>query len=101
MTERGQKDVVGIVKFNWLIGLLPTNPIKLLLYYNGIPEIMMRHFDVNIKQCKILKNWQTSAIIGEISYMYSNLETGRYSPKSEVSWMLTALCMILCKPFRH
>ena len=38
-----------------------------------------------LKQCKsrVYRKWQTLAIIREISY--SNLETGRYGPKSGVS----------------
>ena len=48
MTDKGKKDVIGIVKFDRLIGLLPTDPTK-LLYYNGIPEFMRRLFSVNIK----------------------------------------------------
>ena len=57
MTERGKKDVVGIVKVERLIGSLLTNLIK-SLYYNGIPELMRRLFGVNIKlkQRKIVKN---------------------------------------------
>ena len=57
-------------------------------------------FDVNIKIAQttqkrwkfkvgkliLLKKWQTSAIIWEISY--SNLETGRYAPKSGVSQVI-------------
>ena len=56
MTERGKKDVVGIVKFEWLTGSLLTDPTK-LLYYNDIPEFMRRLFGVNIKlkQCKIVE----------------------------------------------
>ena len=48
MTERGKKDVVGIVKFQRLIGSLLTDPTK-LLYSNDIPEFMRRLFGVNIK----------------------------------------------------
>ena len=48
MTDKGKKDVIGIVKFDRLIGLLPTHSTK-LLYYNGIPEFMRRLFRVNIK----------------------------------------------------
>lgn len=48
MTERGKKDVVGIVKFERLIGSLLTDPTK-LLYYDDIPEFMRRLFGVNIK----------------------------------------------------
>ena len=108
MTDKGKKDVIGIVKFDRLIGLLPTHPTK-LLYYNGIPEFMRRLFSVNIKikqrkkveilLPKIKLTEALAAIIGKISY--SNLETGRYSPKSGVSQMWTALCRTLCKPFRH
>ena len=47
MTERGKKDVVGIVKCERLIGSLLTDPTK--LYYNDIPEFMRRLFGVNIK----------------------------------------------------
>ena len=56
MTERGKKDVVGIVKFERLTGSLLTDPTK-LLYYNDIPEFMRRLFGVNIKlkQCKIVE----------------------------------------------
>ena len=92
MTDKGKKDVTGIVKFDRLIGLLPTHPTK-LLYYNGIPEFMRRLFSVNIKikqrkkveilLPKIKLTEALAAIIGKISY--SNLETGRYSPKSGVS----------------
>ena len=55
MTERGKKDVVGIVKCERLIGSLLTDPTK--LYYNDIPEFMRRLFGVNIKlkQCKIVE----------------------------------------------
>ena len=70
---------------------------------------MRRLFSVNIKikQRKIVDillpkiklTEALAAIIGKISY--SNLETGRYSPKSGVSQMLTALCRTPCKPFRH
>jgi len=57
MTEMGKKDVVGIVKFERLIGSLLTDPTK-LLYYNDIPEFLRRLFGVNIKlkQPKIVKN---------------------------------------------
>ena len=37
-----EKDVVGIVTFD-LIGLLPTNHIIALIYYNGILEFVRRH----------------------------------------------------------
>ena len=69
MTDKGKKDVIGIVKFDRLIGLLPTHPTK-LLYYNGIPEFMRTLFSVNIKikqrkkvkfycqKSSLLKHWQ-------------------------------------------
>ena len=83
-----KKDVDNIVTFD-LIGLLPTNHC-LSLYYNGTTELYDEMFDAlltvkELKQCKsrVYRKWQTLAIIPEISY--SNLETGRYGPKSGVS----------------
>ena len=88
MTKNAQKDVVD------LIGLLPTNHIIILQWHTGVYE---EKFDVNIKiaqttqnswnfvvrKSSLLKKWQTSAIIWEISY--SNLDIERYGPKSGVS----------------
>ena len=88
MTKNAQKDVVD------LIGLLPTNHILILQWHTGVYE---ETFDVNIKiaqttqnswnftvrKSSLLKTWQTSAIIWKNSY--SNLDTGRYGPKSGVS----------------
>ena len=87
MTKNAQKDVD-------LIGLLPTNHIIILQWHTGVYE---ETFDVNIKiaqttqnswnfivrKSSLLKKWETLAIIWKNSY--SNLDTGRYGPKSWVS----------------
>ena len=90
------KDVVGIVTFD-LIGLLPTNHIIILQGHVGVYE---ETFDANMKIAQTTRNTIAEillskrqvcrrngklrrSIIQEISY--SNLETGRYGPKSGVS----------------
>ena len=77
----------------WLVYFPPIT----LLFYNGIPEFMRKSLMLTlifaqttqnswnfvVRKSSLLKKWQTSAIIWEISY--SNLDTGRYGPKSGVS----------------
>ena len=99
-----KEDVVSVLTFDLLIGLLPTNQI--LLYYNGIPDFTRKQSMLTVKyklkQCGIFEillsvswiyeKWQTSVIIQEISD--SNLDSGRYGPKSGVSWQHPVLFMI-------
>ena len=83
-TKRAKKYVAEIVTCDQ-IGLLLTNHI-IAKYLNFI--IVTFFFS----ESRVYKNWQASAIIRQISYYrYSNLETGRDSPESGVSWIITSV----------
>ena len=67
------------------------------LYYNGIPEVFEKCLMLTAKttqsiwnilllESQVYKKWQSSVIILEISD--SNLESGRYGPKSGVSQII-------------
>ena len=104
-TKCMQKMLLALLHLSWLVYFLP---ITLLLQWHV--RVYKETFSVNIKiaqtmqniwnsACEqrvwlfeilllesLLKKWQTSGIIWEISY--SNLETRRYGPKSGVSLII-------------
>ena len=87
-----KKDVVGIVTFD-LIGLLPTNHIIAYItmaYRRFLRKSLMLTakttqsiWNILLLESQVYKKWQSSVIILEISD--SNLESGRYGPKSGFS----------------
>ena len=89
-----EKDVVGIVHLTWLVYFPPITLLLILQWHTG--GFWEKVWCKQLKQCKIFeillsesqvyKKWQTSAIFLEISNSY--LESGRYGPKSGISWII-------------
>ena len=53
---------------------------------------MQNSLNFIVRKSSLQKKWQTLAIIQEIWYLYTNLDTGGYGPKSGVSRIFQESC---------
>ena len=97
MTQNAWKRCCCITLLTWLVYFPPITLLLIVYWHTGdyketfdVKSTKIAQTTQNIwnllSESQLYKKWQNSAIIQGISY--SNLETGRYGPKSGVSQII-------------